>query len=108
VGHELHDDPAADAGKAFCLPTLSCFVQVPFKGRAMLCQRVAPRCRGIGVAWIDCLGMSIDKPAALFGERAGLFLSDGAFFGWPHHVRFNFGCPRETMLRGLEKMAAAI
>ena len=50
--------------------------------------------------------MSIDKPAAHFEEKAGLFLSDGSFFGWPRHVRFNFGCPRETMLRGLEKMAA--
>lgn len=58
------------------------------------------------LAWIDCAGMSIDKPAAHFEEKAGLFLSDGAFFGWPRHVRFNFGCPRETMLRGLEKMAA--
>ena len=60
------------------------------------------------LAWIDCRGMATDKPAAHFEEKAGLFLSDGAFFGWPRHVRFNFGCPRETMLRGLEKMAAAI
>jgi cystathionine beta-lyase len=58
------------------------------------------------LAWIDCTGSGIEKPAAHFEEKAGLFLSDGAFFGWPRHVRFNFGCPRETMLRGLEKMAA--
>jgi cystathionine beta-lyase len=37
-----------------------------------------------------------------------LFLSDGAFFGWPKHVRFNFGCPRDRMLEGLEKMRAAL
>jgi len=60
------------------------------------------------LAWIDCSGMAAEKPAAHFEEKAGLFLSDGAFFGWPRHVRFNFGCPRATMMRGLEKMMAAL
>jgi len=60
------------------------------------------------LAWIDCSGMAQERPAAHFEEMAGLFLSDGAFFGWPRHVRFNFGCPRESMMRGLEKLAAAL
>ena len=60
------------------------------------------------LAWIDCTGTGVEKPALHFEEKAGLFLSDGAFFGWPRHVRFNFGCPRETMLCGLEKMAGVL
>jgi cystathionine beta-lyase len=60
------------------------------------------------LAWIDCSGMALEKPADHFEKVAGLFLSDGAFFGWPRHVRFNFGCPRESMMRGLEKLAGAL
>ncbi|MBC7855256.1 MAG: aspartate aminotransferase, partial [Pirellulaceae bacterium] len=47
-------------------------------------------------------------PAAHFEKNAGLYLSDGAFFGWPGWIRFNFGCPRARMLEGLEKIAAAL
>ena len=60
------------------------------------------------LAWIDASGLGVDNPALHFEKTAGLFLSDGAFFGWPRHIRFNFGCPRQRMLEGLEKMAAAI
>jgi cystathionine beta-lyase len=60
------------------------------------------------LAWIDCSAMAVENPAAHFENRAGLFLSDGAFFGWPRYVRFNFGCPRESMMRGLEKLAGAL
>jgi cysteine-S-conjugate beta-lyase len=60
------------------------------------------------LAWIDASAPGLENPALHFEKTAGLFLSDGAFFGWPRHIRFNFGCPRERMLEGLEKMAAAI
>jgi cystathionine beta-lyase len=60
------------------------------------------------LAWIDARGMGVDNPALYFEQKAGLFLSDGAFFGWPGWLRFNFGCPRARMLEGLEKMAAAM
>jgi cystathionine beta-lyase len=60
------------------------------------------------LAWIDCSRAGLAKPAMHFEAQAGLFLSDGAFFGWPQHVRFNFGCPRASMMRGLEKLAAAL
>ena len=60
------------------------------------------------LAWIDARGMEVENPAKHFEEKAGLFLSDGAFFGWPGFVRFNFGCPRERMMEGLEKMAKAL
>jgi cystathionine beta-lyase len=52
--------------------------------------------------------MGVENPAKHFEETAGLFLSDGAFFGWPGFVRFNFGCPRERMMEGLEKIAKAL
>lgn len=60
------------------------------------------------LAWLDARGMGVDNPALHFEKKAGLFLSDGAFFGWPGWIRFNFGCPRAHMLEGLEKMAKAI
>lgn len=60
------------------------------------------------LAWIDARRMGVENPASHFEKRAGLFLSDGAFFGWPGWIRFNFGCPKARMLEGLEKIAAAI
>lgn len=60
------------------------------------------------LAWIDARGMGVENPAQHFEKKAGLFLSDGAYFGWPGWIRFNFGCPRARMLEGLEKIAAAL
>lgn len=60
------------------------------------------------LAWIDARGMDVKNPALHFEKEAGLFLSDGAFFGWPGWIRFNFACPRARMLEGLEKMAAVL
>jgi cysteine-S-conjugate beta-lyase len=60
------------------------------------------------LAWIDARAMDVANPAQHFEKHAGLFLSDGAYFGWPGWIRFNFGCPRARMLEGLEKLAAAL
>ena len=84
--------------------------------RDTLVDFVRTRCPGLAVrpgdatylAWIDASGLAVPNPAVHFELKAGLFLSDGAYFGWPDHVRFNFGCPRARMLEGLEKMAAAL
>lgn len=59
------------------------------------------------LAWIDARGLGLDNPATHFEKNAGLFLSDGAFFGWPGWIRFNFACPPDTMRRGLEKIRNA-
>ena len=48
------------------------------------------------------------NPAQFFEKEAGLYLSDGNYFGAPGHVRFNYGCPHSRMLEGLEKMAQAL
>ncbi len=60
------------------------------------------------LAWIDARALGVENPAKHFEEKAGLFLSDGAYFGWPGWLRFNFACTRARLLAGLEKMAAVI
>lgn len=60
------------------------------------------------LAWIDCRALGLENPADHLEKKAGLFLSDGAFFHGPGHVRFNFGCPRSRMLEGLEKMVKGL
>jgi cystathionine beta-lyase len=60
------------------------------------------------LTWIDCRAYALENPALHFEKEAGLFLSDGAFFGVPGYVRFNFACPRVRMLEGLEKMAKVL
>lgn len=57
--------------------------------------------------WIDARETGIENPAAFLEEEAGLFVSEGAFFGWPGWFRFNLACPRTRMLDGLEKIARA-
>jgi cystathionine beta-lyase len=84
--------------------------------RDTLVDFTTTRCPGLSVspgeatylAWIDARGMGVENPAQHFEKKAGLFLSDGAYFGWPGWIRFNFGCPHARMLEGLEKIAAAL
>ncbi len=86
------------------------------QNRDTLVDFIRNRCPGLSIipgeatylAWIDASGLGVENPAQHFEKKAGLFLSDGAFFGWPKHIRFNFGCPRARMLEGLEKIAGAI
>lgn len=58
------------------------------------------------LAWLDVRDLGLDKPAAWF-ESHGIGLSDGALFGTPGYVRFNFGCPSEWMEKGLQRLGAA-
>lgn len=60
------------------------------------------------LAWIDARASGFANPAERLETHAGLFVSDGAFFGWPGWFRFNFGCPRANMLAGLGKIPAAL
>jgi cysteine-S-conjugate beta-lyase len=86
------------------------------KNRDTLVDFIRSRCAGLTVhtgdatylAWIDASALSVENPALHFEKQSGLFLSDGAFFGWPKHIRFNFGCPQSRMLEGLEKIASAL
>ena len=84
--------------------------------RDELVRFITEECEGLSIhapeatylAWIDARQLGVENPANFFEKEAGLFLSDGAFFGWPGFVRFNFGCPRSRMLEGLGKMKAAL
>ena len=60
------------------------------------------------LSWMDCRDLPYTNAANHFEETSGLFLSDGAFFDGPGHVRFNFGCPESRVLEGLEKMKSAL
>ncbi|MCY4213954.1 MAG: PatB family C-S lyase [Gammaproteobacteria bacterium] len=62
---------------------------------------------GTYLAWIDVRDLGLADPGAHF-ERFGLGLSDGAAFGGPGFVRFNFGCPRPLLEEGLARFSAAI
>lgn len=61
------------------------------------------------LAWIETAGM--EQPARFF-EEAGVGLSDGRDFGvgetYRRFVRLNFGCPRTTLDRALERMTQAL
>ena len=59
------------------------------------------------LAWIDARDLGVPSPAALFREH-GVALSDGAPFGAPGFVRFNFGCRRQVLREGLARMKQAV
>jgi cystathionine beta-lyase len=62
------------------------------------------------LAWIDATGAGLESPQRFF-ERAGVGLSDGRDFGvdddYRRFVRLNFGCPRPTLDRALDRMMQA-
>lgn len=67
------------------------------------------------LAWLDCnalvsSGRISTSPYKFFLQNAKVALNDGATFGpgGEGFVRFNFGCPRTTMLQALERMKAAL
>lgn len=59
------------------------------------------------LAWVEARSLDEKNPADFLEKEAGLFLSDGNFFGWPGYYRFNLACPRPRLLEGLEKIARA-
>ncbi|MBW8017991.1 MAG: putative C-S lyase [Planctomycetes bacterium] len=59
------------------------------------------------LAWIDVSKLNLADPQAFF-EKAGVGLSDGKDFGSGDHMRLNFGCPKQTLIKALERMKTAI
>lgn len=59
------------------------------------------------LAWINVRDMGLEDTEAYFA-RHGIGISPGAQFGEPGHIRFNFGCPRQTLEQGLERLTRAI
>ncbi len=64
-------------------------------------------CEATYLAWLDPSGLNLENPVKFF-EAAGVGLSDGADFGQPGMLRFNFGCPRAMLDEGLRRMEAAL
>jgi len=60
------------------------------------------------LAWLDFRPAGIPEPARFLEEEAGLFLSDGRFFGEPGHARLNFGCSRVLLEEALESIRKAL
>ena len=107
---------AAETAYRDCEPWRRELMDYLKSNRDLLIDFINTRCPSLSVqvgeatylAWIDARGMGVENPAQHFEKEAGLFVSDGAYFGWPGWIRFNFGCPRARMLEGLEKIAAAL
>jgi cystathionine beta-lyase len=67
------------------------------------------------LAWLDCnalvrSGGMTDPPAKYFLEKARVALNPGADFGpgGEGFVRLNFGCPRSTLAKALDRMKTAL
>jgi len=59
------------------------------------------------LAWIDTRALNLFNPMRFF-EEAGVGLSNGKDFQGPGYVRLNFGCPRQTLSEGLDRIKSAI
>ncbi len=59
------------------------------------------------LAWIDCTALSIENPIQA-AEDAGLYLSDGTFFGHSRCVRMNFGTQTERLRSALDTFCTAM
>ena len=86
--------------------------------RDFLAQAVARELPGVVIeapieatylAWLNVSALGLPNPVKHF-EAGGVGLSDGVPFGATpgSHVRINFGCPRATLARGIERMKAAL
>lgn len=69
---------------------------------------VVPQIEATYLAWLDCSALPHSNPAQVAEEKEKLFLSDGAFFGSPQAVRFNFGCTTSRVQDGLAKLIKAL
>jgi cysteine-S-conjugate beta-lyase len=67
------------------------------------------------LAWVDCseavrTGLIEGTPQEFFLQKARVGLNEGCYFGqgYENFIRLNFGCPRQVLMEGLEKMKAAL
>ncbi|MEM7698569.1 MAG: PatB family C-S lyase [Verrucomicrobiota bacterium] len=56
------------------------------------------------LAWLDCSALDFENPSEHLEKNAQLFVSDGSYFGAKRCTRFNFGCSRDRVREGLEKV----
>lgn len=67
-------------------------------------QIKVPNIEATYLAWMDCSALEYENPAVHLEKSQQIFLSDGAFFGAPQCVRFNYGCAHARVEEGLEKV----
>lgn len=65
---------------------------------------VVPEIEATYLAWLDFRPLGLEDPAAHLEKAAGLFLSDGRFFGDSGHARLNFGCARSALEDALDRI----
>ncbi|MEN8785470.1 MAG: PatB family C-S lyase [Akkermansiaceae bacterium] len=66
-----------------------------------------PEIEATYLAWIDCTALAIESPIQA-AEDAGLYLSDGTFFGQSRCVRINFGTQTEQLRSALDTFCSAM
>ncbi len=66
-----------------------------------------PAIQATYLAWIDCRPLELKSPIEV-AEKAGLFLSDGAFFGHPGCLRINFGTQTSRLRNALEQFISTV
>ena len=62
------------------------------------------------LGWLDCKDTGLENPSKFFIDQARVALNEGSWFGeeYSRFVRLNFGCPKERLITGLERMKAAL
>ncbi len=63
---------------------------------------------GTYLAWIDVRELALPEPVNAYFEAHGVGFNNGAQFGRGGYVRFNFGCPRSLLQRGIDRFGAAV
>ena len=99
---------AAFADQGSYLPELLAYLR---RNHARVAELVGERMTPVEatyLAWIDLTDTPVAAHAARHFENHGLGLSDGAAFGGPGFVRFNFACPQSMLNRGLDRLSAAL
>lgn len=66
-----------------------------------------PNIEATYLAWIDCTALANESPIQSL-EKAGLFLSDGAFFGKSRCIRMNFGTQTDRLKSALDTLVEAL
>lgn len=67
-----------------------------------------PHTEGTYLQWINFRGYGMQVDAEFLKETAKLIVTDGKDFGGPGYVRVNFGCPRETLTKALDRLEKAL
>ena len=65
---------------------------------------------GTYLGWLDCTNTDLENPAEYILKEAQVGLNNGSWFGaeYKKFVRINFGCPRERLLLGLDRIKKSL